>query len=107
VKSCRYRLTTQRLFVRRGWLARHSNELELYRVKDVVVDQRFLQRVLGYGTITVIADDESTPTVVMPGISRPTQAKEMIRAQYRAARQREGVHPTEFMQSPDKEVALA
>ena len=39
VKSCSYRLTTQRLFVRRGWLAKHVNELELYRVKDVVVDQ--------------------------------------------------------------------
>ena len=35
VKSCSYRLTTQRLFVRRGWLAKHVNELELYRVKDV------------------------------------------------------------------------
>jgi len=39
VKSCHYRLTTQRLFVRRGWLARRVDELELYRVKDVVVNQ--------------------------------------------------------------------
>ena len=103
VKSCGYRLSTQRLFVRRGWMSRHQNELELYRVKDVTVDQRFLQRLLGYGTVTVLADDDSTPTVVMPGISRPIRVKEMIRTQYRAARQREGVHATEFMQSPDKE----
>lgn len=107
VKSCGYRLTTQRLFVRRGWMSRHQNELELYRVKDVTVDQRFLQRLLGYGTVTVLADDDSTPTVVMPGISRPTQVKEMIRTQYRAARQREGVHATEFMKSPDEEVQVA
>ena len=39
VKSCSYRLTNERLFIRRGWLAKHVNELELYRVKDVVVDQ--------------------------------------------------------------------
>jgi len=107
VKSSDYRLTTQRLFVRRGWMARHLNELELYRVKDVVVDQRFLQRVLGYGTITVLADDDTTPTVVMPGIASPTHYKEMIRTHYRAARQREGVHATEFMHSPDKEAKLA
>ena len=100
VKSCSYRLTTQRLFVRRGWLAKQVNELELYRVKDVVVDQGGLQRLLGYGTITVLADDETTPKVELAGVSRPAKVKEMIRTQYRAARQREGVHPTEFMKSP-------
>jgi membrane protein YdbS with pleckstrin-like domain len=98
VKSCSYRLTTQRLFVRRGWLAKHVNELELYRVKDVVVEQGSLQRLLGYGTITVLADDDTTPEVDLVRISRPTSVKEMIRTQYRAARQREGVRPTEFMQ---------
>jgi membrane protein YdbS with pleckstrin-like domain len=100
VKSCSYRLTTQRLFIRRGWLAKHVNELELYRVKDVVVNQGVLQRMLGYGTITVLADDDTTPEVDLVRISRPTRIKEMIRTQYRAMRQREEVHPTEFMQSP-------
>jgi membrane protein YdbS with pleckstrin-like domain len=97
VKSCSYRLTTQRLFVNRGWLATHVDELELYRVKDVAVDQGFLQRLLGYGTITVSSDDESTPETDLVRISRPLAVKEMIRTQYRAARQREGVRPTEFM----------
>ena len=55
---------------------------------------------LGYGTITVLADDDTTPEVNLVRISRPTKIKEMIRTQYRAVRQREGVHPTEFMQSP-------
>jgi membrane protein YdbS with pleckstrin-like domain len=100
VKSCSYRLTNERLFIRRGWLAKHVNELELYRVKDVVVNQGFLQRLLGYGNITVLADDDTTPEVDLVRISSPTKVKEMIRTHYRAARQREGVHPTEFMQSP-------
>lgn len=100
VKSRSYRLTTQRLFVQRGWLAKHVNELELYRVKDVVVAQGGLQRLLGYGTITVFAEDDTTPQLDLAGISRPTTVKELIRTQYRAARQREGVRPTEFMESP-------
>jgi membrane protein YdbS with pleckstrin-like domain len=100
VKSCSYRLTTQRLFVRRGWLTRHLDELELYRVKDVVVDQGILERVLDYGTVTVLAADDTTPEVDLLRISSPTKVKEMIRTQYRTARQREGVHPTEFMRSP-------
>jgi len=81
-------------------LAKHVNELELYRVKDVVVDQGILQRLLGYGTVTVLADDDTTPQVDLARISRPTKIKELIRTQYRAARQREGVRPTEFMKSP-------
>ena len=100
VKSSSYRLTTQRLFVRRGWLAKHVNELELYRVKDVVVDQGVLERLLGYGTITVLADDDSTPSIQLAGVAGPVAVKETIRTQYRAARQREGVRPTEFLQSP-------
>ncbi|MBK8476935.1 MAG: PH domain-containing protein [Opitutaceae bacterium] len=100
VKSSSYRLTTQRLFVRRGWLAKHVNELELYRVKDVVVDQGVLQRLLGFGTITVLADDDSTPGIRLVGVAGPVAVKEMIRSHYRAARQREGVRPTEFLQTP-------
>jgi hypothetical protein len=76
------------------------NELELYRVKDVVLDQGSLQRLLGYGTITVMAEDDTTPEVALERVSRPTRVKELIRTHYRAARQREGVHPTEFLQSP-------
>ena len=100
VKSSSYRLTTQRLFVRRGWLAKHVDELELYRVKDVVVDQGILERALAYGTVTIFADDDTTPQLDLLRISSPTKVKEMIRTQYRAARQREGVRPTEFMRSP-------
>jgi hypothetical protein len=85
------------IFVRRGWFAKHVDELELYRVKDVTVDQGFLQRLLGYGTITVFSDDESTPETDLMRIPGPMTVKEMIRTQYRAARRREGVRPTEFM----------
>jgi membrane protein YdbS with pleckstrin-like domain/DNA-directed RNA polymerase subunit RPC12/RpoP len=99
VRSCRYRLTTERLFVRRGWLARHVNELELYRVKDVRMDQGGLQRLLGYGTVTVLAEDDTTPEVGLIRIARPTAIKELIRTHYRAARQREGVHPAEIVGS--------
>jgi hypothetical protein len=76
------------------------DELELYRVKDVVVNQGIWQRLLNYGTITVLTDDDTTPETDLVRISRPTEVKEMIRTQYRAARHREGVQPTEFMRSP-------
>ena len=99
VKSCSYRLTTQRLFVRRGWLARHVNELELYRVKDVVLDRGAAASV-GLRHCHGAGRRRHHPEIHLVSVSSPTKVKELIRTNYRAARQREGVHPTEFMQSP-------
>jgi hypothetical protein len=75
---------------------KHINELELYRVKDVVVDQRVLPRLLGYGTATVLSADDTTPAVHLARISRPTKVKESIRSQYRACRPRCCARPQPF-----------
>jgi uncharacterized membrane protein YdbT with pleckstrin-like domain len=97
VVARRYRLTTQRLFIWQGLIAKSSQELELYRVKDVTVTQSFLQRIAGFGSITVLSNDETNPQLTLLGIRNPMDVKETLRTQYRAARRREGVRPTEFI----------
>lgn len=97
--SLKYRLTTQRLFVQRGLIAKHLEELELFRVKDVTVRQGILQRILGFGTITVLSTDDSNPQLVLIGINKPMDVKETIRNSFRAARKREGVRAAEFIPS--------
>ena len=94
-KSARYKLTNQRLFARKGWISRQVQELELYRVKDVGFEQRTIERMLGVGTVTVIADDSTTPVVTMPGLAAPETIKEAVRTAYREARRREGVRAAE------------
>ena len=95
--SRKYRITNQRLFVTTGLIARKTEEIELFRIKDVKVDQSILERMLGYGTITVYSSDETAPQLVMVGIGRPVDIKETLRTLYRAARKDAGVRPTEFM----------
>ena len=97
-KSRRYRLTSQRFIIRRGLIAKRIDEVELYRVKDVAVDQGIVQRMLGYGSVTILANDDTTPVILMVGIANPLEIKEIIRKQYREARRREGVRATEFVQ---------
>lgn len=99
VASQQYRLTTQRLFVQKGLIAKHLEELELFRVKDVIVKQSILQRILGFGTITVLSTDDSNPHVALIGINKPVDVKEIIRNSFRAARKREGVRAAEFIPS--------
>lgn len=94
-----YTLTTERIFVRRGLLAKRIEEVELFRVKDVKMAQTALQRILGYGDVTVYSSDDSMPVFHIQGISRPVEIKEELRASYRAARKREKVTSTEFIPS--------
>jgi uncharacterized membrane protein YdbT with pleckstrin-like domain len=98
-RSIQYRLTNQRLFIRTGLIAKKVDELELFRVKDVKVNQTILQRLLGVGSITVLSSDDSSPELTLIGILKPEDVKETIRTCYRAARKREGMGTTEFVSS--------
>jgi uncharacterized membrane protein YdbT with pleckstrin-like domain len=99
VASTRYRLTTQRLFAQTGLIAKHVEEVELFRVKDVTLSQGVLHRMLGVGTVTVLSTDDTAPRLELAGIPEPLAAKEAIRGAFRAARQREGLRTGEFIPS--------
>ena len=97
--STEYKLTTQRFFLKKGLIAKHLDELELFRVKDVTVNQGVIQRMLGFGSVTILSTDDSTPKITMHGIAKPTEVKEIIRKTYRVARKKERVHAAEFIPS--------
>jgi uncharacterized membrane protein YdbT with pleckstrin-like domain len=97
--STEYKLTTQRFFLKKGLIAKHVDELELFRVKDVTVDQGIIQRMLGFGSVMILSTDDSTPKIVMHGIAKPTEVKELIRKTHRVARKKERVHAAEFIAS--------
>ena len=97
--SNRYRLTTERFFLQRGLLSRQTDEIELFRVKDVSFSQTLLQRLFGCGTIRLLSTDDTTPEVVIEAVARPEQLKDEIREHYRAARSREHVRAAEFIPS--------
>ena len=99
VASMRYRLTTQRLFVQAGLIAKKLEEVELFRVKDVTLSQGVLQRMLGVGNVVVLSTDDTTPQLVLAGIPEPLAAKEQIRGAFRTARQREGLRMGEYIPS--------
>lgn len=98
-KAVRYRLTTQRLFVQTGLVAKKLEEIELFRVKDVTLSQGFLQRLLGVGTVVVLSSDDTTPRLELAGIRQPMETKETIRNAYRTSRQREGLRMGEYIPS--------
>ncbi len=95
--SVRYKLTTERLIVTSGLLSQRSEEVEIYRVKDVSVSQGALDRMVGIGTITVMVSDASSPRIELKAISQPMKRKEQIRQMSRASRKTEGVRSVEYL----------
>jgi membrane protein YdbS with pleckstrin-like domain len=79
VRTERFTLTTQRLKVEKGIIARAVEETELYRVVDTAANQSVLQRLLGVGTLTVVTSDERNPNIVMPWVPDPRGLREKIR----------------------------
>jgi len=101
--SLMYRLSTQRLFVSRGLIARRIEELELFRVRDIDVVQNFWERILGYGRMMIYSTDATTPKFEIVGLAHPVKLKDVIRSQFRSARVRERVRPTEFISDFDQD----
>lgn len=98
-RSIHYRLTNQRFFTRTGFIARKVEELELFRVKDVKVQQSMLQRLLRIGSVTIYSSDDTAPEIRLLGVRRPDEVKETIRTCYRSSRRREGMQAAEFIPS--------
>ena len=74
----RYALSEDRLFLRRGFLNVHQDEIVLYRVRDLRVSQTLWQRVFGVGTVTVISTDKSIPELALKNVRQPNEVKELI-----------------------------
>lgn len=94
--NCKYKLTSQRLLVTTGVASRHVEEIELYRVKDVTVNQGLMGRLLGFGTVVVHGNDATAPRIQLDPVNNPVKVKEQIRDAARACRRVEGVRAVEY-----------
>jgi uncharacterized membrane protein YdbT with pleckstrin-like domain len=86
-----YVLTAQRLREESGILFRRTEELELYRVKDVSIEQPFLQRLVGCGRVVLETTDRSTPHIVLEAIPDPLAVADLIRDHVERCRVAKGV----------------
>lgn len=86
-----YVLTSERLRITTGVFSRRSEELELYRVKDLTVEQPFLQRLFGLGRLILHTSDRTNPTVVLPAISDVGGLRDTVRGRVEPLRATKGV----------------
>lgn len=97
----RYRLSEDRLFCETGFLNTKSDEVLLYRVRDLRLTINLAQRVLGVGTICVISSDESVPHLDLKNVKSPREVKELIHQNVEEAKDRRRMRTTELLSSDD------
>jgi uncharacterized membrane protein YdbT with pleckstrin-like domain len=97
--ACRtttYRLTTQRLRRSMGILNRRIDDIELYRVRDTVLEQPFGLRMIGLGNILVLSSDPSTPRMTLYGVHSAEALRESIRLHVERVRNRLGIRAMDW-----------
>ncbi|GMV26247.1 MAG: hypothetical protein AMXMBFR58_22780 [Phycisphaerae bacterium] len=86
VKTTKYALSTQRLRLETGIVARKIEEVELYRVNDTAVQQSFIERLLGIGTVWIETTDERNREVLLQAVPDPAGLREQVRKHGEARR---------------------
>ncbi|MBL9205520.1 MAG: PH domain-containing protein [Opitutaceae bacterium] len=95
-RATSYELTSQRLKIHRGILSRSLEEVELYRVKDYVMDRPLLLRMVGLGNLTLVTSDATTRTIVLAAIPQVAWVREQLRTQVQAERDRKRVREVDI-----------
>lgn len=74
----RYSLTDATIEIDRGLISRSTQNIPLRRVQDVTVTATLLQRMLGYGDITIDNASEDGGKVVLDDVDSPRKYADMI-----------------------------
>ena len=93
----RYRLSEDRLFCEVGFLNIKSDEVLLYRVRDLQLNMSLGQRIFGVGTVCVVSSDKSIPHLDLKNVKRPREVKELIHQHVEEAKDKRRMRTTELV----------
>lgn len=96
-----YRLSEDRLFCETGFLNVKSDEVLLYRVRDLRLTMSLGQRIFGVGTVCVVSSDKSIPHLDLKNVKDPRMVKELIHRNVEAAKDQRRMRATELLGGED------
>lgn len=90
-RSTKYRVSTRTIDIEEGVLSRRINTLQLWRVRDVVFEQSLTQRMLGVASIRLVVHDDTSPKVLLAGLTNGREVFEEVKMAIDVARQARNV----------------
>lgn len=91
-----YELKKDRLYEKKGFFSTTYDELLLYRVLDITLNQTFGQKVFGTGTIILKCKADAASEIRLENIKNPLEVKEMFSEMIEEARNRHRIVGREF-----------
>ena len=99
----RYRLSEDRIFVEKGFLNIHVEEVLLYRVRDLELQLKLTQRIFGVGTVCVHSSDKTAPDLYLLNVKHPRYVKELIFRQVEQEKDQRRMRTMEMVGAQDDE----
>jgi uncharacterized membrane protein YdbT with pleckstrin-like domain len=91
-----FEITNEQIIETTGVFTKTINELELYLVKDLQLEQPFLLRFMKLSNIKMNTSDKSHPIFLIPAIPNGNEIKEQLRTAIEERRDLKGVKETDF-----------
>ena len=91
VKQFRYRISNHRIDFERGLLGKKIDTMELWHVDDIKFEQTFFNRLMGVGRITVMSDDQTTPSLELKGLPNPRPLFDTLKQRIISVKRSRGV----------------
>jgi uncharacterized membrane protein YdbT with pleckstrin-like domain len=96
VKTWTLEITDQRIIEAKGIFTKTTDELELYRVKDIRLEEPFLLRIVGLSNILMNTSDRTHPIYKIPAIKNGKSVREELRLAIDIRREKKQVRETDF-----------
>lgn len=90
IKFTKYRVTTHRIEIQTGWLARRIDHIDMFRVKDVNFRRSMLDALFGLSTVDILSSDISSPKIVIHSVRHGQAIYDVIKRESIAADRRRG-----------------
>jgi uncharacterized membrane protein YdbT with pleckstrin-like domain len=91
VRSTRIDVTTERITTTVGIFSRRKWDMELYRVKDTMLHEPFLLRLVRRANVQIISSDRSSPSMTLPALPDAERLRQQIRSNVERLRLKRGV----------------
>ncbi|MFM9964077.1 MAG: PH domain-containing protein [Planctomycetaceae bacterium] len=97
IRCSRYELTTERLVISHGILSKRTDQLELYRVKDTVLEEPWYERLVSLGDVILHTSDRTDPIIRIRAIADARRVCEQFRKYSELRRDQKGVREVDFV----------
>lgn len=96
-----YSLSEDRLFIKTGLFNLRTEEILLYRIRDISLRRSFGQRIFGVGTVHVCSSDHTSPEQDIINVRNSEHVKELLHEQVEKMKLARRVRVNELLEDTD------